>query len=79
MKWVTTFLFFFVVVVWAEKKCKEVLPLAERCDEELCKPPHCRCSSARTPGDLAPEDTPQVCCHPVIVKPLCVLVYLSPT
>lgn len=36
------------------------LPLAEQCDETLCKLPNCRCSSTNIPGNLAPRDTPQV-------------------
>ncbi|XP_047036825.1 chitin deacetylase 8-like [Helicoverpa zea] len=35
------------------------LPLAEECDEELCKVPDCRCSSTEIPGGLLPRDTPQ--------------------
>ncbi|CAH1641770.1 unnamed protein product [Spodoptera littoralis] len=35
------------------------LPLAEKCNEELCKLPNCRCSSTNIPGGFRPRDTPQ--------------------
>lgn len=59
MKWMTI-VFSFVLVTLAVASEAEELPLAEQCDEELCKLPNCRCSSTNIPGGLEARDTPQV-------------------
>ncbi|CAK1589664.1 unnamed protein product [Parnassius mnemosyne] len=48
----------FAAIAVADGDNKE-LPLAEACDEDLCKLPNCRCSSTEIPGGLKPRDTPQ--------------------
>ncbi|XP_038218118.1 chitin deacetylase 8 [Zerene cesonia] len=58
MKW-ALLLFTFIVFVVASAISADVLPLAEPCDEELCKLPDCRCSSTVIPGNLKPHEVPQ--------------------
>ncbi|KAJ2944845.1 hypothetical protein O0L34_g1739 [Tuta absoluta] len=55
MKRAVLFLFCVVVSLAAE----EELPLAEKCNEDLCKLPECACSSPNIPGGLSFRDTPQ--------------------
>lgn len=55
MKWILVLAF-----IGSALADSEELPLAEICDEELCKLPECRCSSTSIPGGLSARDTPQV-------------------
>ncbi|XP_059056313.1 chitin deacetylase 8-like [Achroia grisella] len=53
MKWCAV-----ICLLFASVACNE-LPLAEPCNEDLCKLPNCKCSSTDIPGGLQPRDTPQ--------------------